>query len=142
MSRVPVDLSVVELEKILNERRATLRELMKRRELIQKELKKVDEEISSLQGSQTARKTRNKVSLRALVLNFLKKNKKGYSLAELTKLVLESGYRTTSTNFRNVLYQCLYNTVGIYHDDASGKYRYKEPEPKKKNSGLNPGAVT
>ena len=59
----------------------------------------------------------------AVVLEILGKNKKGFTLADLAVKVNESGYRSTSRNFRNVLYQCLYNTEGITHDDATGCYR-------------------
>jgi IS30 family transposase len=135
MAKTPPDLTVADLERILNSRRSTLKELIKRRAKIQKELDKVDAEIHTLTGTtvkRRGRRTRNKHSLREMVLELLKKSKKGYSLAELSRMILDSGYKTASTNFRNVLYQCLYNTPGIYHDEASGTYRYKEPEPKSK----------
>ena len=108
-----------------------------RRAKIQKELDKVDAEILVLTGTSGSRRgprSKNKLSLRETVLELLKRNKKGYALAELSRTILDSGYKTASTNFRNVLYQCLYNTPGIYHDEASGTYRYKEPEPKVKPS--------
>lgn len=140
MAKASNDLTVAELERILNSRRIALRDLNKRRSKIQKELDKVDAEIHELTGGagrKRGRRTRNKRSLRVLVLDLLKKNKKGYTLAELSDTVLSSGYKTTSSNFRNVLYQCLYNTAGIYHDEVSGTYRYKEPEAK----GKPPAAI-
>lgn len=137
MARASSDLTVAELEHMLNTRRSALQELNKRRAKVQKELNKIDAEIHSLTGASSrrrGRRTKNKLSLRETVLDLLKKNKKGYSLSEMSKLILDSGYKTASTNFRNVLYQCLYNTTGIYHDESSGTYRYKEPEPKPKPS--------
>lgn len=135
MAKPPVEMTVAELERILNTRRSALQELNKRRSKVQKELDKIDAEIQTLTGAsgrQRGRRSKNKLSLREMVLDLLKKSKKGYSLADLSRIILESGYKTASTNFRNVLYQCLYNTNGIYHDEASGTYRYKEPEPKTK----------
>ena len=137
MAKPSNDLTVAELERILNTRRTALRELQTRRAKIQKELDKVDAEILVLTGTSGSRRgprSKNKLSLRETVLELLKRNKKGYALAELSRTILDSGYKTASTNFRNVLYQCLYNTPGIYHDEASGTYRYKEPEPKVKPS--------
>jgi hypothetical protein len=134
MAKTSTDLTVADLERILNARRSALRELTKRRAKVQKDLDKIDAEIQQLTGTTSrrrGRRTRNARSLRLTVLDLLKKNKKGYSLADLAKLILDGGYKTASTNFRNVLYQCLYNTPGVYHDESSGTYRYKEPEPKK-----------
>ncbi len=140
MAKATNDLTVTDLERILNARRSALRNLNKRRAKIQKELAKVDAEIHELTGGvggsgggkRRGRRSKNKQSLRVTVLELLKKNKKGYALADLSRVILDSGYKTSSTNFRNVLYQCLYNTNGISHDEASGTYRYKEPEPKGK----------
>jgi hypothetical protein len=140
MAKAATDLTVADLERILNSRRTALRDLIKRRSKAQKELDKIDSEIQLLTGTsgqRRGRRSKNKQSLREIVLSLLTKNKKGYSLADLSRQILDSGYKTTSTNFRNVLYQCLYNTSGISHDESTGTYRYKEPEPKGK-----PPAVT
>jgi len=134
MVRPAVDLTVAELEKMLNARRNTLRDLNSRRAKIQKELAKVDDEIRALNGTERSggrgRRSKNKLSLRETVLELLQKNKKGHTLADLSQIILDAGYKTASTNFRNVLYQCLYNTNGIYHDEESGTYRYQEPVAK------------
>lgn len=137
MAKSSADLTVAELERILTTRRSALQELNKRRAKVQKELDKIDSEIHVLTGAsgrRRGRRTKNKLSLREMVLELLKKSKKGYTLADLSRTILDSGYKTASTNFRNVLYQCLYNTSGIYHDDSTGTYRYKEPEPKAKSA--------
>ena len=129
------DMTVAELERILNSRRAALKDLVRKRAQMQRDMDKIDAEIRVLSGAPVrgrGARTRNKVSLRQTVLGLLKKNKKGYSLAELSELILQGGYKTTSTNFRNVIYQCLYNTSGIYHDDTTRTYRYREPDPKGK----------
>ena len=131
MSRAPTGFSVADLERILDERKSQLQELAKRRDLAQKELDKLDAEIQELMGAggsigrsrRRRRRVKNEKSLRAVVLELLGKNKKGFALADLSEKVSETGYRSTSRNFRNVLYQCLYNTEGIVHDDATGCYR-------------------
>ena len=46
-------------------------------------------------------------------------------MADLTTKITEAGYKSSSSNFRNVLYQCLYNTKTISFDRATGTYRLK-----------------
>jgi hypothetical protein len=136
MARPAADLTVAELTRILNVRRDTLRALNKRRSKLQTELRKVEAEIRAVTGTagpgRRGRKSANSLSLRETVLQLLQKTKKGYSLSDLSQTILESGYETSSTNFRNVLYQCLYNMAGVYHDEKTGTYKYKEPPAKPK----------
>ena len=131
MSRAPAGFSVADLERILDERKVQLQDLAKRRDQVQKELDKLDAEIQGLVGvggsvgkiRRSRRRVKNAQSLRAVVLEIMGKNKKGFGLADLAVKVNEAGYKSSSRNFRNVLYQCLYNTEGIVHDDATGCYR-------------------
>lgn len=131
MSKVASDMSVAQLEKLLHARKSQLDSLTKQRERLQKELDRVEKKINSIEGSSVmrrrpSRRPRNEKSLHSLVTELLTKNKKGYSLSALSEKVLESGYKTNSTNFKNVLYQCLYNADEIEHDPASGNYRLKQ----------------
>lgn len=131
MSRAQAGFSVADLERILEERKSQLQDLAKRRDQAQKELDKLDAEIQDLVGPggnvgrfrKRRRRVKNEMSLRAVVLEILGKNKKGFTLADLAEKVSETGYKSASRNFRNVLYQCLYNTDGIVHDDSTGCYR-------------------
>jgi len=131
MSRAQAGLSVADLERILDEKKSQLQDLARRRDQAQKELDKLDAEIQDIVGvggsigktRRRRRRVKNEMSLRAVVLEILGKNKKGFTLADLAGKVTESGYKSTSRNFRNVLYQCLYNTEGIVHDEATGCYR-------------------
>ena len=131
MSRAQSGFSVADLEKILEDRKTQLQDLIKRRDQAQKEMDKLDEEIQGLVGvggnvgrfRRRRRRVKNEMSLRKVVLDILGKNKKGFTLADLAGKVSETGYKSASRNFRNVLYQCLYNTEGIVHDDATGCYR-------------------
>jgi hypothetical protein len=131
MSRTQAGFSVADLERILEDRKTQLQDLAKRRDQAQKELDKLDAEIQDLVGPggnvgrfrKRRRRVKNEMSLRAVVLEILGKNKKGFTLADLAEKVSETGYKSASRNFRNVLYQCLYNTDGIVHDDSTGCYR-------------------
>ena len=131
MSRASTGFSVADLERILDERKTQLQDLAKKRDQAQKELDKLDAEIQDLVGvggsigkiRRRRRRVKNETSLRAVVLEILGKSKKGFSLADLAGKVAETGYKSNSRNFRNVLYQCLYNTESIVHDEATGCYR-------------------
>ncbi len=46
--------------------------------------------------------------LNGVVLGILKDNKNGFTISELQKEVLATGYKSSSANFKSVLYQCLY----------------------------------
>lgn len=131
------DLSVNELEKLLENKKSLLDNLAKKRERLQRDLDAVELEITALEGGRgtrgaaAARRTRmvrrpkNEKSLHATVLEILGKSKKGFALSPLCEKVLETGYKTNSTNFKNVLYQCLYNSKHIEHDETSGHYKIK-----------------
>jgi hypothetical protein len=46
-----------------------------------------------------------------------------HRLNELSKRVLATGYNTTSTNFKNTLYQTLYHNDRFKLDAEAGAYR-------------------
>jgi hypothetical protein len=58
-----------------------------------------------------------------VVDGILVKSKKGLSLPDLASKVTESGYKSNSRNFKNVVYRCVYNSENIVHDAATGCYR-------------------
>lgn len=133
MSKSVQELSVADLERLLRERRVRLERLLKRKSRLEKELSEINDQISSLQGAGTlpgglrkgVRRPRNAKPLHRVVLEILAGNKKGYGLSELAERVLATGYKTSSSDFKNVLYQCLYNSPQIEHEEATGKYRAK-----------------
>lgn len=123
-------LSVAELEQILEDRKSKAVELGRRREELQLELDEIDRQLLELMGDNRVirrrrRRLKNEMSLRSHVKELLGKSRKGYSMADLTTKIMEAGYKTSSRNFRNVLYQCLYNTEGVVFDPASGCYRIR-----------------
>ncbi len=136
MARAAEQLTVADLEKILETRRSILQNMLEQRGKIQRELDRIDSAIRQLQGNERISvsgrgkgpRRQNSVSLRQLVQELLAKSKKGYTLAELTERVFASGYKSDSTNFRNVLYQCLYNLKDAFHDAETGTYRLKSLE--------------
>lgn len=130
MAKAAGVMSVAELEQILEDRKVKAMDLGKRREELQKQLDEIDRQILEVMGDNRVvrrrrRRLKNEMSLRSHVLELLGKSKKGYSMADLTTKIMEAGYKSSSRNFRNVLYQCLYNTEGVTFDQASGCYKLK-----------------
>lgn len=124
-------LSVAELQSLLNEQRKRLDELKKKQSALQKELDAVNQEIASIEGGEGGarrvrrRRGRNQKPLRAYVQEVLTANKKGLALQEISEAVQANGYKTSSKNFKNVLYQCLYHNEEFIHDDKTGTYKIK-----------------
>lgn len=127
-------LSVADLEHLLNTKKSHLESLHKRRTKLQQELAVVEKEIAGLEGGRRGKRggkrvvrkrRKNKTSLRAVISNVLTANKKGLALADVEAKVLESGYKSTSNKFRNVIYQCLYNNKEFVHDKKAGLYKVK-----------------
>lgn len=127
-------LSVAKLEQVLNKRKATLEVLLSRRGKIQRALKKVEQRIVLLEGRSGApsgkksrrKRPRNAASLPMVITEILSKAKNGLPLGELSDRILASGYKSSSANFKNVLYQSLYHASSIEHDSKIGHYRLKQ----------------
>ena len=136
------DCSVSDLERILKARKSELEILIKSREKKLKELSLIEKRIKVLEGRKQAagrkkrRTTRKRVknthSLRSTVTDVLSKNKNGIALDPLSKRILATGYKSNSSNFKNVLYQCLYNHKEFVHDKKTGLYRVN---PKSSKNG-------
>lgn len=125
MSDVANDVSLADLEKLISQRKGHLKQLERRRERLQSQLEEVESEIASIVGERSAGgsvRAVNKQSLHEVVCETLGRYKKGLALADLQDAVLATGYKTNSKNFKNVLYQCVYNSESIAHDANTGKY--------------------
>lgn len=135
MQRGLEELTVADLERLLNARRAQLSGLYEKREQLRTELDRIDRDIAILEGGgpvsgsvplpRKRERMKNEKSLRAYVLEELEKSRDGFTLYDLHDRILAAGYRSASANFRNILYQCLYNTKDVYHDEPTGTYRLK-----------------
>ena len=131
MAKDPAPLSIADLERILDARRDELQTLLRKREKTQKDLEKLDAEIQDAMNPNApigrvrrgGPRVKNETSLRTVVDGILAKSKKGLSLPDLVSKVTESGYKSNSRNFKNVVYQCVYNSENIVHDAATGCYR-------------------
>lgn len=126
------DMTVVQLERILERKRARLDGLLKRRERLQKARDAVEARIRSIggfrresgRGRVVRKRPRNDQPLVAVVLGILSQHKKGLTLKDLSAKVLETGYKTFSAKFENTVYQCLYNnSKKLDHDAKTHTYR-------------------
>ena len=127
------DCSVTDLERMLKSKKTELENLIKQREKQLKELSLIEKRIKVLEGRKQAagrkqrrksgKRVKNAHSLRSTVTEVLSKNKSGIALDPLSKRILATGYKSNSGNFKNVLYQCLYNHDEFIHDKKTGLYR-------------------
>lgn len=129
-------LSVVQLQRLLERRSAELTRLERTRVKLRKQLDNVEGKITTVGGADITGKTvpkrrkghkrhKNEKSLKVLVTEILGLSKKGLSLKQLTEKVLSTGYKTSSANFSNTVYQAVYNSEGVSFDESSGLYRAK-----------------
>jgi hypothetical protein len=127
MVKETASLSLADLEKLMEERQAQVEALLKKREQVVVEIESLDAEIKDfLTGGPSVRRgkrAKNAAPLRTVMLEVLGKNKKGLSLHDLSQQISSTGYKSNSRNFKNVVYQCLYNTKSVVHDEATGLYR-------------------
>ncbi len=124
--------TVAQLEKMLLRRKAALDHLTRKRAQLQKKLAQVERRIVAIgggreepgEGRAPRRRPKNPKTLLAAVTEMLTQHKEGLRLRDLAQRLLESGYRTSSTNFQNTLYQCLHNNSDkIAHDAKAHTYR-------------------
>ncbi len=128
------ELTVAQLEKILLRKKSALEKLMRQRSQLRKKLAQVERrivEIGGVEGERgkprpLRRRPKNPKTLLLTVTALLAQHKKGLTLRDLANRLLDSGYKTSSTNFQNTLYQCLYhNSDKIAHDAKNHTYRIK-----------------
>jgi hypothetical protein len=97
-------MSIVQLERLLNEQRSAVNKLMKRRGVIQRKLDVIDREIGKLGGGGVS--SRNQVSLPDAMQTALKKQGT-MKVGDIVDAVLAGGYRSKSANFRGIVNQTL-----------------------------------
>jgi len=135
---MPKDFTVAQLEKILLKRKTKLEVLIQKRTRLRKKLAQLEKQIVAIGGvageagkaRRPRRRPRNAKTLIVAVSEMLAQHKKGLTLRELANKLLATGYKTTSTNFQNTLYQCLYhNSDKLVHDAKNHTYRLKQRTP-------------
>jgi hypothetical protein len=129
-------LSVTDLERMLVRRSSELSKLERERAKLRKRLTSLEQRIAAVGGAASEGRVRfsvrkglprhkNPKSLKVLVVEILRENKKGLNLKQLADKVLKTGYKTSSSNFSNTVYQAVYNSNAVSYDEANGLYRTK-----------------
>lgn len=147
MTAHPGELSIAQLEALISSRKSKLKLLIQRRDLLRKQLQDLEQEIAQAEGtsSPAPRRRPAKVgpantpnasatpkqapelrspihkTLKAYVEQALAANKKGLTIVEIMDAVLKGGYTTGSANFKNTLYQCLYQNAKTFVLDKKTK---------------------
>jgi len=126
------EFTVAQLERILLRKKTALEKLLRQRTQLQKKLAQVERRIVEIGGAEGGkprpprRRPKNPQTLLVAVTQMLAQHKKGLTLRDLANKLLASGYKTSSTNFQNTLYQCLYhNSDKLAHDAKNHTYRIK-----------------
>jgi hypothetical protein len=131
---MPKDLTVAQLERMLEKKRVRLENLVQRRAKLQKQLAKLEVSIVSIGGAvreggkprRGRKRPKNTKTLFEAVSEVLSHNKKGIPIKELAAKILEGGYKTRSANFENTVYQIIYNNRDkVAHDAKTKTYRLK-----------------
>jgi hypothetical protein len=126
-------MTLTQLERALEKKRSRLQVLQSRRDSLQQQLSRVEGQIAGIAGRGASpggvrkrrKRPKNTQSLKAYVDDVLARNKKGLTLAELHEKITATGYKSRARNFRNVLYQCLYNSSDVQLDKSTGRYSLK-----------------
>ncbi|HEX4053905.1 MAG TPA: hypothetical protein VHX86_06540 [Tepidisphaeraceae bacterium] len=121
-------LSIVELERMLQNRRSRLSDLERKRSKLVRRLDAVELQITGLGGAGRTRggRVRNKLSLGDSIANILKKRGGPVRVADIAEGVLSTGYSTNSNNFRVIVNQALIKDKRFAKGDARGTYLLKK----------------
>lgn len=105
------NLSLADLQSIIESRRSDLTRLRKQRTKFQRELDAIDRQIEKIEGAGTGRgggsRVRNAKSLNDTLEEVLRGNGKPMKVGDIVDAVKASGYRSNSVNFRGIVNQTL-----------------------------------
>jgi hypothetical protein len=126
-------MSISRLENLLLAQKQKKSDLLRERKKIASQLAKIDAKIAGIDGKSAALggltpsgRVRNAKSLVATMIEILEKNPKGLSVGDLMKAVLDSGYQSTSDNFRNIINQNLITQKKRFTSVERGVYALKK----------------
>jgi hypothetical protein len=125
--RIGSDLSISQLEDILERRRSSLTKLERKRAKLVKQLDALDSEIGSLGGSTKGRggRVKSAKSLVQTMVDVLSSKGGPMKVADITDAVKATGYKTNSDNFRGIVNQTLIKEKQFV-SPARGTYQLKK----------------
>jgi len=107
-----VNLTLDQLERMLNQRRKELSRLTRKRSTAQRRLEDIDDKIRRLGGSAVTirgggRRARNDQSLVEVIHGVLQKAGRPLKVSAIADAANSAGYRSSSQNFRGIVNQML-----------------------------------
>ena len=107
-----VNLTLDQLERMLNQRRKELSRLTRKRATAQRRLEGIDDKIRRLGGSAISirgggRRARNDQSLVEVIHSVLQKAARPLRVSAIADAANSAGYRSSSANFRGIVNQML-----------------------------------
>jgi hypothetical protein len=126
--KVSADLTIAQLERILQGRRAELAKLERDRAKLLRQLGSVEQKIAALGGEShrsPSGRAKNATSLSEAIVSVLNSHGGPLKVAHIVKNVLATGYQTTSDNFRSIVNQALIKDKRFVSSDR-GYYQLKK----------------
>jgi len=126
-----VNLSLDQLERLLNSRRRDLAKLTRRRTTAQRRLDAIDDQIRRLGGNggtiraSVGRRARNDKSLVEVIHEVLQKSSRPMRVSAIADAVGNTGYRSNSANFRGIVNQMLIKD-SRFASQSRGFYQLKK----------------
>ena len=127
------NLNIVELQRILGDRKKQLEKLHRKRDTIQRSLNEIDAEIAKVSGGAAGESTggratgkgsraRNDRPLPDYMEEVMVKAGRPMKVNEIVEAVLAAGYKTTSASFKNIINQQLIKERKRFQHTDRGTY--------------------
>lgn len=136
MARLPRDLSVADLERILQRRKAELQSLTRERDQLLRQLAAVENKIRDRAGRSVgsgiapgvtrAGRAWNEASLVDTLAQVMGKVGEPMKVGDILQAVLDSGYRSNASNFRALINQTLIKERKRFANTGRGTYQFKK----------------
>ncbi len=120
--------SIAQLEKMLLKSRSRVGSLERKRSKFLRQLEQLDAQIAALGGSARMRgsRPRNKTTLTEAIITVLKKHGSPMKVSDIASRALESGYSSSSSNFRVIVNQALIKDKRFAKAGLRGTYLLKK----------------
>ena len=128
----PAELTISDLERMLQKRRSALQSLARERDVAQRRVDALDAKIRLLRGGSTVgngapgRRRRNETSLVGTLAQVLRKAGKPLNVGDIVEKVQAFGYRSTAANFRALVNQTLIKQRDLFANAGRGLYQIKK----------------
>ena len=128
------NLTIAQLQNILNTRQSALSKLEKKRNTLQRKLDTIDREIERIGGSPAGSsrggtRARNEQSLTETIAKVMRGVSRPMRVGEISDAVRATGYRSNSANFRAIINQTLIKERKLFASTGErGTYQMKKTD--------------